>query len=151
MDQAHIELLINQGMEKAAAISLVRPIKTYEELIIGVTITTLVSLVVTFLTKHANENTLINFYKLVHPGGPGWTKLITSAEKKGITFTDEQKKSELPLGILSMFVGCIAVYGLLMATGYWIYSNYLPAMFLSVVTIVASLILFKLWGKLNRK
>ena len=151
MDQAQIEMFVGQGMEKAAAISQVGPLKTYEELIIGVTITTTLSLLVTFFTKPADDNTLIKFYKLVYPGGPGWTKILTSAEKQGITFTDEQKKSELPLGILSMFVGCIAVYGLLMATGYWIYSNYPPAILLSVVTMVASFILYKLWDKLNRK
>ncbi len=151
MDTTQIELLVNQGTERAAAISQVRPLKTFEELIIGVTITTTLSLLVTFLTKPADEKTLINFYKLVYPGGPGWAKIITSAEKQGIAFTDEQKKSELPLGILSMFVGCIAVYGLLMAIGFWIYSNYLPAIILTVVTIIASFILFKLWGKLNKK
>jgi hypothetical protein len=109
IDKTQIELLVNGGMEKAAAISQVEPLKTYEELVIGVTITTTLSLLVTFFTKPANENTLIKFYKLVYPGGPGWTKIIKSAERKGITFTDEQKKSELPLGILSMFIGCIVL------------------------------------------
>lgn len=149
-DTAQIEILVNGGMERAAAIAQVNPLKTYEELVIGVFVTTSLSLLVTFFTKPADEKTLINFYKLVHPGGKGWNKIVTSAEKQGIIFTDEQRKSELPLGILSMFVGCIAVYGLLIATGYWIYSNYLPAIILTLVTIAASVILFKLWGKLNK-
>lgn len=149
-DNSQIEILVNGGMERAAAIAKVNPLNTYEELVIGVFVTTSLSLIVTFLTKPADEKTLINFYNLVHPGGKGWSKIISSAEKQGIVFSDEQKKSELPLGILSMFVGCIAVYGLLMATGYWIYSNYTPAVILTIVTAAASVVLFKLWGKLNK-
>lgn len=149
-DNSQINILVSGGLEKAEAIARINPLKTYEELVIGVAVTTLSWIIVTFLTKPADEKTLISFYKLVHPGGPGWSKIITSAEKQGITFTDEQKKSELPLGILSMFVGCIAVYGLLMATGFWLYSNYVPAAVLTFVTLISSVILFKLWGKLNK-
>ena len=149
-DASQIEILVKGGMERAAAIAQVNPLKTYEELVIGVFVTTTLSFLVTFITKPADEKTLINFYKLVHPGGKGWSKIITSAEKQGIIFTDDERKSELPLGILSMFIGCIAVYGLLMATGYWIYSNYTPAIVLTIVTVIASVILFKLWGKLNK-
>lgn len=147
---AEIDSLVNGGMERAQAIAAVNPLKTYEELVIGVFITTAASLIVTFLTKPDDENKLIEFYKLVHPGGKGWSKIINIAAKKGIIFSDDQRQSELPLGILSMFVACIAVYGLLIAIGYWIYLNYLPAIILSIVVIIATFILFKLWNKLNK-
>jgi len=46
--------------------------------------TTIVWLIVTFLTKPDSEETLINFYKKTNPGGPGWKKIRSNAIKKGI-------------------------------------------------------------------
>ena len=39
--------------------------------------TTLVWLVVTFLTKPCDEGVLIKFYEKTKPGGPGWKNVIT--------------------------------------------------------------------------
>jgi hypothetical protein len=38
-------------------------------------ITTLVWLVVTYITRPTDEETLKNFYRRVHPGGIGWKKI----------------------------------------------------------------------------
>lgn len=43
-----------------------------DTLFIIVGITTLSWIVVTFLTRPTEENTLLNFYRRVHPGGWGW-------------------------------------------------------------------------------
>lgn len=145
-----IKILIEAGVDKVTATAQVGAFKTYEELLIGVTITTISWLVITFTTKPANEETLIRFCKLVKPGGMGWRKVIMNAELKGHTFSDEDKKSNLPLGILAMFLGIVSVYGLLMSVGYWLYSNYFLASVLTIMVIISSSIIFKLWPKLNK-
>lgn len=145
-----IKILIEAGVDKVTATAQVGAFKTYEELLIGVTITTISWLVITFTTKPANEETLIRFCKLVKPGGMGWRKVIMNAELEGHTFSDEDKKSNLPLGILAMFLGIVSVYGLLMSVGYWLYSNYFLASVLTIMVIISSSIIFKLWSKLNK-
>lgn len=145
-----IKILMETGMDRASAAIQVGAFKTYEELLIGVTITTISWLAVTFITKPAKEEALINFYKLVKPGGIGWRKVINNAELKGHTFSVEDKKSNLPLGILCMFLGIVSIYGLLMSVGYWLYSNYVLASVLTIMVIISSSIIFKLWSKLNK-
>ena len=118
-------------------------------MVIGIGITTLSWFIVTLLTKPAEDEKLDSFYRLIHPGGPGWKKVIANSSKFGKQISPEKDSTNLPLGILSMFVGCVAVYGLLFATGYWLYANYLPAIILTIITITASIILFYLWQRLN--
>jgi solute:Na+ symporter, SSS family len=52
-------------------------LKFPDTLFIIVAITTVSWIIVTFLTKPTEENTLLNFYRRVHPGGIGW-KMIAA-------------------------------------------------------------------------
>ena len=68
------------------------------------------------------------------------------AAEEGVDVGGETSKStNLPLGILCMLFGCIAVYGALFATGCWIYGAFAAAAGLTAVTAVASILLLKLW------
>jgi len=149
--ETQIQALVATGIDYNLAFDQVGAFKTYEQLIIGVGITTLSWLIVTLLTKPASEEKLDSFYRLTTPGRLGWKKVIENSYKFGTPIDPSTQNSDLPLGILSMLVGCIAVYGLLFATGYWLYSNYLPATVLTIITITASVILFKLWNKMNKE
>jgi solute:Na+ symporter, SSS family len=125
-------------------------ISTAFQLVSGVFFTTAVWLVVTFLTRPEDKETLRGFYRLVHPGGPGWKKVIEEAEQDNEVITTQKTKSwDVPVGILCMILGCLAVYSALFATGYWIYGNTLTATLMTVVTVVASLILARTWRKLS--
>ena len=146
---SQIEILTGAGIDYSSAFDKVGALKTYEQLVIGIGITTLSWLIVTLLTKPADDEKLDSFYRLIHPGGPGWKKVIANSTKFGSQISTKEDSTNLPLGILSMFVGCVAVYGLLFATGYWLYANYLPAIILTIISVGASIILFYLWQKLN--
>lgn len=147
---AQIEELMKTGIDRATAAVQVGKLQTYEELLLGVSITTISWIVVTMITRPANMNTLEKFYRLVYPGKIGWKRIIERAEELGNPISEEKQTSHLALGILSMFLGSIAVYGLLFATGYIIYANYLTASILIVVVAICSLIIFRLWRKLNK-
>lgn len=126
------------------------PILTgWQELLIGVTLTTIGWLIVTYLTRPTDDNTLINFCKLIRPGGPGWNRMKDLAHNRGISMTDiEDEAWRVPQGIYCMVLGCVVVYGILLATGYWIYGNFTPAILLTLTSALAGWALLKAWKKL---
>jgi len=123
---------------------------THWELLIGVGVTTFAWLTVTLLTKPAEKKTLRSFYALVHPGGPGWKKVIEEAEKDGQPIVTEKTKGwDVPTGILCMVLGSFAVYFALFATGYYIYGNIPAALSLTGACIAAVILLTRFWKKLK--
>jgi solute:Na+ symporter, SSS family len=146
---AQIQALVSAGYERADAVLQVRPFKTYEQLVIGVTITTVSWITVTLLTRPSDLHTLERFYRRVKPGGWGWNRVIDQAGRQGRKIGIEDRKSDVPIGLLGMITGCIAVYSGLFATGYWIYGDFSPALFFTSTAAVASFLLFKIWYKMN--
>ncbi len=115
------------------------------KLILGVLVTTVSWVVVTFLTEPADIEKLKSFYKITRPGGPGWAHVINQ-------FKDGDKEPEkvywnVPNGIFNMVVGCLAVYSILFATGYLLYGNYFHGVILSLASVIFILLLFINWKK----
>ena len=106
------------------------------EIVIGAVLTTITWIIATFITPPEDEKTLVRFVGIVNPGGPGWKKF-------------EQKKTierwSVPKGILSMLLGSIAVYGILLGTGSFIYGNYLIATSLMAISLICVYFLLKVW------
>ena len=146
---SQIDLLIASGLDRVDAIQKVGPLKTYEELIIGVSITTISWIIATLFTKPTSTEKLISFYKLVHPGGKGWDKITSIMKEEDKNYNSSFSKSYITEGILGMVVGCIGIYSLLFAIGYWLYSKFFIATGLSIVAVVCSFLIFKIWNKLH--
>ena len=106
------------------------------EIVIGAALTTITWIIATFITPPEDEKTLMRFVDIVNPGGPGWKKF-------------EQKKTverwSVPKGILSMLLGSIAVYGILLGTGSFIYGNYLIATSLMAISLICTYLLLNPW------
>jgi hypothetical protein len=113
-----------------------------------VLLTTLVWLIVTLSTKPSEEKTLLGFYEKVRPGGPGWKKVLASAEKKGLAVAHLYDDWDVPLGLLCMSLGCIAIFSVLFAIGYLIYGEILMFSVLLSASAISSALLFRYWGKL---
>ncbi len=111
-----------------------------------VLITTIAWLLVTFLTKPEKDETLVRFYNIIRPGGPGW-KRILERNKESIKIKDE--KWNVPYGIAATLAGCFVIYGALFSTGYWIYGYHTKAIILTVITIIFAFILKKLWSNIK--
>ncbi|MBT33411.1 MAG: Na+:solute symporter [Thalassobius sp.] len=126
------------------------PLPDYMNLILGIVITTIAWVVVTLVTNPSDEDVLIKFYKLVSPGGPGWSKLKKIAEDKGETLPDKGKAWNVPLEILMMIIGCFTVYAALFSMGYWIYGETTYALILTVLGIAGSIFLLSSWKKLKK-
>jgi Na+/proline symporter len=119
------------------------------KIVIGVGITTLTWLVVTFLTRPTAAATLESFYRLVHPGGPGWAQVVQRMVEKQELPSEEPQRWSVPTELFCMMIGCTAVYGALFATGYWLYGNVVPAIVLTGLTAVSIVVLFRVWKRAN--
>ena len=120
-------------------------IQPYFKFPMVVLITTFVWVVVTFMTKPDDDETLVKFYKKTKPGGPGWKRIKDLAK-----LNESENNSEwiVPRGILCMILGCFAIYSALFSTGYFIYGEITSGIMFLTTTIVFSYILFNISKKI---
>ncbi len=124
-------------------------ISVHGRLLLGVGITTVSWIGVTFLTRPSDEATLRSFYRLVKPGGRGWAQVVQSARRDGEKLEDTEKGWDVPAGILCMVLGSLMVYSTLFSIGYWMYGKYAAAGFLTVTALGALFGLVKAWKRLR--
>ena len=107
-----------------------------------VIITTIIWIVVTFATPPENKEVLLNFYKKITPGGPGWKAVVGNNQI-------EKSQWSVPSGILAMILALIMIYSLLFATGYFIYGNFQLGIILTAIAVIAAYLLSKVWKKIK--
>jgi Na+/proline symporter len=120
-------------------------LESWQQLIIGVGLTTIAWVCAAVFTKPADEETLKLFCKKTNPGGAGWKPVYAAIESEGGTVQGDAVN--LPRGILCMVLGCAMVYSALFATGFWLYAETLSAVILSAVAFVSGTAVFKIWRK----
>ncbi|HQU60008.1 MAG TPA: Na+:solute symporter, partial [Saprospiraceae bacterium] len=123
------------------------PLEDWQKIVIGAILTTITWIVSVFFTPETDHSRLIEFYRRIKPGGPGWDKVITEAHEKGIEI--QKEAGQLPLEIACMFIGCITVYSTLFAMGFWIYGRTTSALIGTVLAAGGAYFLFRVWGKLR--
>lgn len=121
----------------------------WQKMTIGVGLTTACWLAVTFATRPTDEAKLRSFYRAIRPGGPGWRAVLERAAAEGVPLEQPGQPWNVPLGILCSVIGCVAVYAALLATGYWIYWQTVPATVLTAVAAIASFLMMKTWSRAN--
>lgn len=114
----------------------------WQELVLGVGITTVAWVSTTLLTPPSDRATLRSFVQLINPGGHGWQPVYADLATEGHRFDDEAVN--IPRGILCMVLGCFAVYAVLFATGSFIYGNAINGWLLAIVACAAALGIVKL-------
>ena len=126
--------------------------KSYYKFPSVVIFTTLIWLMITYLTEPDKTDSLIKFCQKTNPGGPGWEKIRKEAKLQNISFDsgNDDKTWSVPLGILCMLCGCLAIYSLLFSTGYFIYGELNNGISFLIIGIVFSLGLKYNWNKLNK-
>ncbi len=114
-----------------------------------VMITTVIWLLVTFLTAPERVETLREFYRRIQPGGPGWTKIVEEADQDGVDIVEPTAKWTVPNGILAMLAGMALIYSILFATGKLLYGDYEVCTILVVLAVISATILQRLWKKVG--
>jgi solute:Na+ symporter, SSS family len=125
------------------------PLGGAAKLVIGVAITTVAWVGVTFMTAPADERTLRNFYELTQPGGPGWARVVRDAAAAGQPIETTGRGWIVPKGIIAMVAGCFTVYCALFGIGYWIYGRYALATALAAVAAAGAIYLARVWGRIS--
>ncbi|MGQ9801126.1 MAG: sodium:solute symporter family protein [Candidatus Saccharicenans sp.] len=118
-----------------------QPVPQHISLLVTIAFTTLVWLVVTYLTRPVSREKLISFYQLVKPAGPGWNKIRQEAGLEG-------SPDSLTLSFAGWVAGCLFVYSALFGTGAYIYSRWPLAIFWTVLFVVSTFSLIKIIGKI---
>ena len=101
------------------------------KMVLGIIITTIAWVTVTYLTPPVEERTLVEFCRKIRPGGPGWRRFETVPEGA------EPEGWNVPNGILCMMLGCLLVWASLFGTGYLLYGQFARGAVLLAVAAVA--------------
>jgi SSS family transporter len=103
-------------------------IKQYEELVLGVFITTFAWILVSLFTKPSKTKTLRTFDE--------------------IAFKNESKLKNFRYKIISFLASVIAVYALLFAIGQIIFSDYKNAVWSSLIFVICGIVVFRFWKRI---
>ena len=109
----------------------------HRALIYAVSGTTVVWVVVTFLTPPADRESLVAFYRKVRPAGPGWRAIRKEAALP-------PSPDSLSQAVLGWTLGCLFVYGALFTTGNLLYGRTLPGLVFLAITLISGFGLFRI-------
>ena len=119
---------------------------THVALVITVAATTICWVVTAFVGPQTDRKTLIAFYRLTRPFGPGWK--VISAEA-GLGREDElSTRGTIPLALLGWVTGCVVIWSSLFTVGNFLYGRMTYAWILLAVFIVSGLILLRVVNRL---
>jgi len=146
-----VSIIFNLSSVSEALFNEETGMQPYLKFPLVVLITTVVWLVVTFITPAEKQEVLESFYKKTQPGGPGWKKIIQRANDRGIDITSGEGSWSVPAGILAMLLGMFLIYGSLFCVGYLIYGEYQSALITGILALVSGIGLIKVWSKIKAK
>lgn len=98
--------------------------------------TTIVWLVVTYITSPVKEETLRAFYVKIHPGGPGWKQFAAK-------YPEVKQDSGYGKLFVNWILGVILVYTSLYTFGRLIFNDYTQGLIGLVIALIAGLIIFR--------
>ena len=116
------------------------PVSASSALVIGVGITTVGWLAVTFLTTPEDTAVLQRFYDVIKPFGHGWKRVVE---------VDADPGGTLSASVACWALGCVFVYGALFGTGYLLYGQPWPAAMAFAVVLLSGLAVFRLLPKVG--
>ena len=105
-------------------------------LIVGVAITTVGWLVVTYLTPTSDVEVLQSFYDKIRPYRRGWKAAVR-------TDPADDGRESISASFLCWFLGCLVVYSALFGTGFLLYGRVIPGVACIAVLVVAAVSLFR--------
>ena len=110
-------------------------------LLITVATTTVVWVTTAYLTRPTDRATLVSFYKLVRPAGPGWASVRAEA---GVAASPDS----LAQSLLGWVLGCVFVYAALFGAGSFLYGRTGPGLVWLAAFLVSGFGLLRLMPKL---
>jgi Na+/proline symporter len=116
---------------------------THQELFLTVLFTTVCWLVMAYLGPRTDRATLIDFYRKVHPFGPGWRRIRAEAGVSEAEVRDWARTDNIPLALIGWLSGSIVIWSSLFTVGNFLYGRMEYAAGLLAVFVASGLVL--LW------
>ena len=110
-------------------------------LIVSVAVTSVVWLSVAYFGPRTDHATLLSFYRLVRPSGPGWKDIRAES---GVAAAPDS----LPQAMLAWMLGLAFVYGALFGVGSFLFGNTTNATVWAVIAVVSGLGLLRVVPRL---
>jgi Na+/proline symporter len=110
-------------------------------LLATVACTTVVWVAATYLSKPTDRETLVKFYRLVRPAGPGWKPVQVEAAVG-------PSPDSITQSLLGWVMGCCFVYAALFGAGSFLYGRTAQGTMWSVLFVVSGIGLLRLFPKL---
>jgi Na+/proline symporter len=114
-----------------------------------VVITTILWLGATYMTQPETKSVLLNFYKKIQPGGPGWSHVAKVSNKNDLGHLKENLKWGVPAALKAMILGCMLIYSCMFAVGYWIFGENKLAIIFMCLFLVFGVLLTRIWNKIK--
>jgi SSS family solute:Na+ symporter len=121
---------------------------THRELLATVCFTTICWLAAAYLGPQTDRKTLVDFYRKVHPLGPGWTRVrvdagVSEAEAAGYAKTDN-----IPLAMIGWVSGVTVIWSSLFTVGNLLYGRMGMTLLLLGIFVVSGLSLIRVIRRL---
>lgn len=116
----------------------------WQQMLIGVTITTLAWLGVTFATPPTDRKTLETFVERVRPGGPGWRRVTA-----GTPADLPAEGSDLWVAALAAAASTVATWAILFALGLSLYGQHGAGIAAVVISAAGWLVVRACWSRLS--
>jgi Na+/proline symporter len=117
---------------------------TAKQLIITIAVTTVCWIATAYLGPQTEQHVLVDFYRKVHPFGPGWKPVQAKAGP-----VPEQQEN-FPLALIGWLAGCIMIWSALFTVGNFLYGRLNYAIALLAVFAVCAAILIAIVRRLWR-
>jgi hypothetical protein len=111
---------------------------THLALVVTIAITTVCWVATAYLGPDTDRDVLVNFFRAVHPAGPGWKPIQKLA---GPFPQSAANPDNIPLALLGWVAGCTAIWSALFAEGSYLYGRMPQATLLTAVFLVSSVVL----------
>ncbi len=118
-------------------------VASHVALLWGVGITTVVWIIVSYVTPATSPAVLTSFYTLVRPAGPGWQQI---REATGLPASGDS----ITQSLLGWILGCTFVYAALFGTGSFLYGNTGPALMWTAVGTVSGIGLYRVFMAMRK-
>ncbi|MBN8587299.1 MAG: Na+:solute symporter [Rhodothermia bacterium] len=119
----------------------------WSHLIVTVAFTSVAWVITALVSKPTSDEKLISFYTKIKPSGPGWEPIAEKARAAGHDISGV--KNDFGVGLLCSVGGLMSIYGLLFATGFILYGNWLSGVIWLLVAGGGLMTIRKYWSSLS--
>jgi Na+/proline symporter len=121
---------------------------TQYQLLITVVCTTVCWLATAYLGPRTDPLVLAEFYRKIHPFGPGWRRVRVEAGVSEAEAAMHARSDNFPLVLLGWFAGCTMIWSALFTVGNFLYGRTNYALALLAVFVVSAMIVIEVVRRL---